>query len=391
MATIFDYLETEFARFDARPFGVVDAAILSQACMFDAAGLVSAPEDAPRLPRVLARALSRIAPGSALANPGARFADLQRAECYQGMFLGLTPGDLKRLLAALVANPRFRDLRLRDYRSVFDEASHTQFAAMTVTWGDDFAYVGFRGTDTSIVGWRENFDMAYRPVVCAQELARAYLDEVAPHLPERLFVGGHSKGGNLAAYAALTCSDAVRERIARVWCHDAPGFPRGRWDEDELARLAGRIDQTVPQDSVVGMLMDFPAAPRTVRSTATGVDQHSPFTWEIEDGDFVYLERPNASALALHDTIDEWLAGMDAERTEEVVDALFAAIEASGVQDASALLGADADPMRAIREAARNIDPASRDVLNRALGALAGIAARRAGRELATAFASWLR
>lgn len=399
MPYLFDYVEHELATFNQKPFGPVDAAVLSQACMIDGAGVVPEPS---ALPSLIDRAVTLLAPDSR----GVTFANLMRSELFEGMFTGLVPDDIRRLLMALAASPRYRDLRLCGYRSVFDEASRTQFAATTFTWRNAFSFVGFRGTDVSATGWRENFDMAYMDEVPAQGLAREYLEHMASRLPGELHVGGHSKGGNLALYAALTCSAGACERISRVWCLDAPGFRAGRFAAEDFTRLglragagdedsaanagtlrACKIERIIPQDSLVGVLLECPVPARVVRSNAQGLMQHSVFTWEISDdrSDFVEAERLGEGSQALHDVLAEWLASMDDERCEQVVDALFAALGASGARDArDVFLGGKPFP-RLVSDAARNLDEESRDVLGAVLGDLAAIAARRVGRDLAAA------
>ncbi|WP_417046606.1 Mbeg1-like protein [Enorma massiliensis] len=399
MPYLFDYVEHELATFNQKPFGPVDAAVLSQACMIDGAGVVPEPS---ALPSLIDRAVTLLAPDSR----GVTFANLMRSELFEGMFTGLVPDDIRRLLMALAASPRYRDLRLCGYRSVFDEASRTQFAATTFTWRNAFSFVGFCGTDVSATGWRENFDMAYMDEVPAQGLAREYLEHMASRLPGELHVGGHSKGGNLALYAALTCSAGACERISRVWCLDAPGFRAGRFAAEDFTRLALRagagdedsaanagtlrackIERIIPQDSLVGVLLECPVPARVVRSNAQGLMQHSVFTWEISDdrSDFVEAERLGEGLQALHDVLAEWLASMDDERCEQVVDALFAALGASGARDArDVFLGGKPFP-QLVSDAARNLDEESRDVLGAVLGDLAAIAARRVGRDLAAA------
>lgn len=418
MPYLFDYVEHELATFDQKPFCPADAAVLSQACMIDGAAVVPEPS---ALPALIDRALMLLAADAR----GATFASLMRSELFDGMFTGLVPDDIRRLLMALAASPRFRDLRLCGYRSVFDEVSHTQFAATTFIWRNAFSFVGFRGTDVSATGWRENFDMTYRDEVPAQKLAREYLEHMAPRLSGELHVGGHSKGGNLALYAALTCSADARERIGRVWCLDAPGFRAGRFKAEDFVRLglragagdedsaanagtlrgddaalvidtptagagtlrACKIERIIPQDSLVGVLLECPAPARVVRSNAQGLMQHSVFTWEISDdrSDFVEAERLGEGSQALHDVLAEWLASMDDERCKQVVDALFAALGASGARDArDVFLGGKPFP-QLVSDAARNLDEGSRDVLGAALGELAAIAARRAGRDIAAA------
>ena len=379
---LFDYLETALDTFDERPLGPVDSAALSQFCMVRGEGVI---------PAALWRG-SAIARLRAWVSRPARFSDLLRAERYDGLFCGLAPDGVKRELAALAASPRFRGLELRDYASRFDEAEHVQFSATTFVWRSpagrdrDFAYVGFRGTDDTFTGWRENFDMALDPPVPAQRMAADYLESVARYLPRRLYVGGHSKGGNLATYAALRASEGVRSRIELVFDHDGPGFKAGFLGEGDFGPVRALIHRTVPEESVVGMLMDTPIEPRVVRSSAHGIDQHSVFTWEVDGNDFAYADALAPSAAFTHELMDDWLSSLAPEEAPRVVDALFRALEASGARSVGAVIFSGADAPALLAEAARNLDRESRDVLLPALGKLATSAARAGAKGLSELF-----
>lgn len=233
---LIDYLERQLAPFEDVPFNPVDAAALSQLCMVRGEGaipLLPITEDdgkqrAPSRARGLKRFAQLLHIGAADdAKPVAAtvpLRDLLRAENFPTMFTGLNPEKIKRNLFALAASPRFRAVEVGLYLSEFDPAREMQFAAMTFFYRDMFAFVGFRGTDESIVGWKEDFNMAYAMPVPAQDQASRYLAAAAPYLPERIIVGGHSKGGNLAEYAALHAPADVQNRIVRVYNLDGPGF-----------------------------------------------------------------------------------------------------------------------------------------------------------------------
>ena len=305
------------------------------------------------------------------------------------MFTGLVPERIKSILVALAASPRFRFLSLQDYLSIFDKKTSNQFAAITFVYNsknaqNEFAYIGFRGTDTSITGWRENFNMAYTSPVPAQAQALRYLETVAPHLPQRLYVGGHSKGGNLALYAALKASSDIQQRIDTVFVHDAPGFKRGAISSEEWARLNGRIDRTIPEESIVGMLMDCPAAARIVKAQEHGFDQHSIFNWDLnaQMNDFSYTEKIADSAEFFDEVFSEWLAQYSDDEAAEIVDALFKAIEVSGITNATELFFGGIKIIPLISKAAQNLDTESGTVLRNALGSLAVIAANQAGRNI---------
>lgn len=369
---LLDYLATEFAPFEEKPFNPVDSAVLSQFCMVRAEGVVPALRERKTFLDLGTVVENLLSP----ARGAVRFTDALRAELYPTMFTVLAPDLVKQNLLALAASPRFRDVRVRDYLSLFDTERQTQFAAMTFVYRKEFAYVGFRGTDTSLTGWRENFNMAYTSPVPAQEQAARYLQAVASRPVKRLMVGGHSKGGNLAAYAALKSSPAVRDCIERVYTHDGPGFKAGTFEPGDWATLESRIHRTVPQDSIIGMLMESHAVPRVVKSTARGIDQHSVFTWEVAGDDFVYLDSLTDGAQLTDAVLTEWLAGFSDEEAAVVVDAFFEAVEASGAQDASDLLSGGAKAIARVAEAAKRINPATRATLLAALKPLTEITAR---------------
>ena len=244
---LIDYLERQLAPFEDVPFNPVDAAALSQLCMVRGEGaipLLPITEDggkqrASSRARGLKRFVQLLHIGAADdAKPVAAtvpLRDLLRAENFPTMFTGLNPEKIKRNLFALAASPRFRAVKVGLYLSEFDPAREMQFAAMTFFYRDAFAFVGFRGTDESIVGWKEDFNMAYAMPVPAQDQASRYLATAAPYLPERIIVGGHSKGGNLAEYAALHAPADVQNRIVRVYNLDGPGFKEDVRENAETA------------------------------------------------------------------------------------------------------------------------------------------------------------
>lgn len=448
---LIDYLEQQLAPFEDVPFNPVDAAALSQLCMVRGEGAIPllpiTEDDGKQRASSRARGLKRLTQllhiGAADdAKPVAAtvpLRDLLRAENFPTMFTGLNPEKIKRNLFALAASPRFRAVEVGLYLSEFDPAREMQFAAMTFFYRDAFAFVGFRGTDESIVGWKEDFNMAYAMPVPAQDQASRYLATAAPYLPERIIVGGHSKGGNLAEYAALHAPADVQNRIVRVYNLDGPGFKEvvrenaetaaqhsadgetcrgadgaesrsalgtmGRSAVDDATSGASRtahhgasdctadpastpilerFRKIVPAESIVGILLHAPTEPRVVRSSAHGLDQHSVFSWEVNSSltDFSYLDALPTSTAIMAKSLQDWLGRYDDEDRARIVDALFRAIEASGAENARDLLVDKNRAARFLREAARNADEADRDVLIEAgrdfLGAAAGSAATHA-------------
>ena len=155
----------------------------------------------------------------------------------------------RRLFAALAASPRFRDVRVCGYIQKTDLEKEQQFAAVLFRLNRNLSYVAFRGTDLSLVGWKENFNMAFQCPVPSQEEARRYVAEAARYCEGGLLLGGHSKGGNLAVYAAAKSEAPVWERIVRVYSHDGPGFLEEVVRTEGLVRAAAKVDKTLPQAS----------------------------------------------------------------------------------------------------------------------------------------------
>ena len=355
---LIDYVETVFAPFDEVPFGPVDSAVLSQLAMVRAEQVVSGE-------------------GEVL---GPR--DLLLAERFDGLFAGFEFELDKRLLFAAAASPRFRRLRIGDVRALFDPDREMQFAAMTLTCPDAFTYVAFRGTDASFTGWNEDFNMGWMWPVPGQAEAVRYLEDVAARHTGALIVGGHSKGGNLAVYAAAKAVPAVQDRIARVYCHDGPGFRPEAFAEGEYARIAARVHKTVPVESVVGVLLEDGDDFGVVASDGRGAEQHSLFKWHIDagTGDFVYAKKLADTSAFWRQTMRRWVEESDVAELERIVDALFRTLASSGEEDATAIIGGGPRAVAAFVEMARNVDPDDRAVLLRAFGALGSAAARTLGK-----------
>ena len=376
MPYLLDYLETKLASFEEEPFNPVDSAALTQLCMVRGEDVLPPLEERrsfANLRSILRNVVSR-------ETRPVPIRDMLKAEHFPGMFTGLDPHNIKLNLFALAASPRFRTMRAHDYLSLFDAKRETQFAAMTFTAHKQFSYVGFRGTDTSLAGWKENFNMAFADAVPAQEQALRYLEIIANKTTGPLYVGGHSKGGNLAEYAALKASPETQARIRRVFVHDGPGFKEGVFSATDYEPLRDRIHKTIPTESFVGILLESQAPVHVVNSRAKGLDQHSVFSWEVDDDldDFAYADGMPEPTQLMAESIREWLARFDDNEREAVIDSVFRAIEASGADDAGELLSGGGKSLAILLDAVKNAEAADRDTLFDAGKTFIGAAVDRA-------------
>lgn len=376
MPYLLDYLDTEFAPFEREPFNVLDAAVLTQFAMIRSKGVIPALRERAGFADV--RTVVRNALGP--RRKPARFRELLRAEDFPTMFTGLDPDRIKQCLFSLAASPRFRDMTARDYLSLLDTERETQFAAVTLVYKNDFAFIGFRGTDTSRTGWKEDFNMTFSAPVPAQEHAARYLETVAPHLPRRLFIGGHSKGGNLAEYAALKASPAVQNRLEKVFILDGPGFKDGLFAAEDYAPVVGRMHKVIPEGALVGILLDSLAPLRVAPSSAKGIAQHSVFTWEVdpEAHDFRYLDDLPDATKDTAATLRVWLDRYDDAEREQVVEALFRAIDVSGAEDALDFLAGGPHALGLLTNAALRVDGADRALVFDAVRSFVEVSAAQA-------------
>lgn len=306
MNNIITYAQENFDTFDVRSFCSVDSLILSTVAYIHFPDIFSELE----------------------GWKGIRLQKLYCAEHFEEMFHGFSmAADTQKLFTALAASPRFRDIRIMGYTEQFDPVAEKQFSAVTFQLKPDLCYIAFRGTDSTFVGWKEDFNMAFKVPIPSQEEAVRYIEKAALYCPGKLYVGGHSKGGNLAVYAAAMCRENVQSRIERVFSHDGPGFLAETLAGREFQHISSRIEKTIPQSSIVGILFEDQEDYRIVKSNQVGgILQHDQFTWLLENDDFIYLEELTRDAKYTDRTLKDWLNRISEEDRERFVDSLYSVL-----------------------------------------------------------------
>lgn len=240
---------------------------------------------------------------------------------------------LDRELLHLAGNSaRFGPVRLARYENKINPEEELQFSAVTFLIDDETAYVAFRGTDSTLVGWKEDFNMAFLPLVPAQTEAVTYLNK-ADVLPQKnLLIGGHSKGGNLAVYAAAQCAPQVQDRIAVVYSNDGPGFGREFLGSPPYQRIQSRVYCLMPQSSIVGRLLEHESKYRVVHSVESGIQQHDPYTWEILGTQFVWEEGVDTTSLVIDQSLKAWLEEMPPDERAEFINHIYKAIQTTNAE-----------------------------------------------------------
>lgn len=265
------------------------------------------------------------------------------------------------VLQGMAKSPRFGDARIGGFSRIASDERHEQFAALYVTLSDGTTYVAYRGTDSSFAGWREDLMLSYE-VVPAQIDARDYLQRAAKQCAGPLMVGGHSKGGNLAAYAAAYATKDVRSRITDVWCNDSPGFERLVADFGRLQEVAPLTHFFTPAYSVVGGLMEHIATPEVVVSDDVGILQHGMTGWELTgDGALVRAQRVSPEALRIGGLFDKLLKNRDLAGRESYVSDVFGALAATGATTFDELAAMGPAGIESVVSHLSGVDKDSRD------------------------------
>lgn len=308
--------------FEASPFNEIDALIFCEFAYLRLNGIV--PEEFSQEGVTIAQAAETFFADSDVA-----------ARIDTGLFFSES---VARMLKALATTERYGQLRLSGFVEEHDAASEKQFAAITIALGDGSFFVAFRGTDNTLVGWKEDFNMVFMTPVPAQQSALEYLCRAATRLPGKIRVGGHSKGGNLAVYAATFCGKRVQRRIGDVYNNDGPGFELSITQAQEFQEISECVHTFVPNQSIVGMLLEHEEDYVVVESHETGLLQHDPFSWQLDGPHFQVVEQVSGGSKMLDRSVKSWLRDLSSQERERVVDGLFEILSSSQASTISELV-----------------------------------------------------
>ncbi|MGN0747555.1 MAG: Mbeg1-like protein [Aristaeellaceae bacterium] len=279
----------------------------------------------------------------------------------------------RELLYAMADTVRFGGVRLHDYVNVVDDERNIQFSAVTADLPDGQVCVCFRGTDSSLVGWREDFTMAFESPVPAQMEALTYLERTALRTDHDLLVAGHSKGGNLASYAAAHAEPETQARLRGVYSFDGPGLDDATLESEGYGRIRGVLHAIIPQSSVVGLLLAHHPSYTVVRSTAVSLLQHDAFTWQLAGPHFEELGDVDAGSQLMDETLHEWLCQAPAGQRKVFVDTLFSLLEATGAATLNDLSADRLHSALAILSATREVDAETGRMIARLISSFVAI------------------
>lgn len=315
MCNIIGYLQEHgHESFAERSFCATDALILSQLSYID---------------------WNSIVPERKKADCGIQIKDILGCGKEHQMVQGSMYGPQNLCLASVCASSkRFGEVRMFAYHFCCKRSVHLQFAALSFLMPDERICVVFRGTDESVNGWQENFSMIYRDPVPAQEMAAKYLEEIIAINPHnRIIVSGHSKGGNLAVYAAAKCKAQLRKYICRVYNFDGPGFSEAFLQDEGYMSMAGKIRKYVVPESIVGIFLNNEGKTFMVESAGHGMMQHDPYQWEIKEGRLKRARKYDLEKRRQGELLNEKILKLPREDARKLIESFFTTLQKRGVAD----------------------------------------------------------
>ncbi len=269
------------------------------------------------------------------------------------------------LFDAIAKTKRFANMTLCNYVSRTDVQQCQQFAAVHVNVLPGLTFVAFRGTDTSIVGWKEDCNMTYMMPVPAQQSAVEYINKTTKGWMNKYWLGGHSKGGNLAIYSGVFCEPKLQKKIMRIISFDGPGFNRKMINETAYIVMKDKIKAYVPKESFVGLLMEHEEEFTVVQSHKESFLQHEGLFWKINGPEFELAEELDEQSKGRSDTIKSWLDKIDSNERKELIDAIFNLFENAGIEDFTDFVGMDAKAAGALLKALTSVPKEEKELVGK--------------------------
>lgn len=305
---------------DEIPFNSVDSLILSQLSYLKFDGIVPTIEE-PDKYITLESILDR--------------------DDIDGLFLDERYRDINTgLLMATAKSKRFGKMKLMKFIDIIDNDNEMQFSATVFQFENGLQYVAYRGTDDHLVGWQEDLNMIYQTPVPAQEKAVWYLNKVSKDLGDAFYVGGHSKGGNLAVYASMMATPDLQDRIVNIFSHDGPGFKKETLNKSNFERIKGKIIKQVPKSSVFGLMLTTGEKIDVVLChSISGISQHNPFNWIVEGTEFKHADSVDKAHLIQQEVFNNWAEKLTDAQARTLSEQLFLMFEKAGIDNVNDMQG----------------------------------------------------
>ena len=270
---------------------------------------------------------------------------------------------------------RFKDLILTDYVENTNKSAEEQFAAITIHLNEKEMYISFCGTDNTLVGWKEDFNLSFMQNIPAQLEGVKYLKKIAHKYNKKIYIGGHSKGGNVAVYSAVFSGKEIQNKIISVTNHDGPGFDETIIGTNEYKRILDKLYTYIPQSSIIGRLLEHEEKYKIVKSVEKGIMQHDIYSWQVLGTRIVQMKEVTNGSELINRTIKTWLKETTPDQRKNVIDILYNVIESTNAVTMREISSARMKNVAKMLKSYRNVDEKDRKMINKVFVGL-GMAAK---------------
>lgn len=240
--------------------------------------------------------------------------------------------EIPNLLEEASKTKRFKDVELSNYIDIVNVESTKQFAAVVFKVSNDLHIIAYRGTDNSLIGWKEDLQMSFLEEIQSQKAAVEYTDKVMDSIDSKFIFTGHSKGGNLAVYSAAFIDEKLNSRILAIYNNDGPGFQPKIINSKEYKSILSKKNTLLPESSIIGMLLEHAGEYEVVKSSGLAIFQHNPFLWELEGKTFIRKDGLTKESLNINKTIRAWVTQLSNEERADFVESIFQILQKSGAK-----------------------------------------------------------
>jgi hypothetical protein len=369
MAYLFDYISWRGdLEFDKVPFNPVDNIVFSQLSYLPMENIVPGQSERETV---------------TVEELAANYALMLR-DYPSGLTNDMTVNDAISVINAIGSAPRYKNCRLFGFTNNIDLGQEKQFAAYCAIIGrkrlSRKMLVVYRGTDMTLIGWKESLNMSFIASIPSQKEAVSYLETMARKFHYPLIIAGHSKGGNLAIYASAFCGKLVRRRITAIYSNDAPGFHKQVIESEGYKAICPRIRSFIPQSSLVGMLLEHGETPMVIKSSANGPMQYNLCTWEVTYNNMVNAGELTPQSRFIDNIISEWIDQIDEGQRQQFIQAIYEILVSCDAESVADLTEDWKNTAGGIINALINMDKPTKKLMRKIIGSLFKTARKNFGK-----------
>lgn len=242
------------------------------------------------------------------------------------------------LFKKIALSKRFGNLKIINYQNIFSKTIEKQFSAMLFSLSINTCYVAFRGTNGSLIGWKEDLNMSFMQPIPSQIEAVNFVNKNIPLKYTKIYLGGHSKGGNLAIYAGVKCRRLLKFKIQKIYNNDGPGFDDDFINSQDYLKTLSKIETIMPESSIVGLLLEHKEKYKIIESDSSWLWQHDALSWQVYYNHFIEAKCINKVNINFNKGLNDWLKSISKDERALFIDTIFDCLDKSGIKSIDDIL-----------------------------------------------------